>query len=157
MVAITEAQCADDYRTCRALIEEYATSLGVDLCFQDLTQELATLHTSYGPPTGCLWLARGDNETVGCVAIRKHTAEACELKRLYVRESFRGAGVGRLLTRAAMARARTLGYARIVLDTLASMEAAKGLYRSLGFRPTEAYYVNPLPGVEYMALDLPRV
>ena len=34
------------------------------------------------------------------------------------------------------------------------MEAAQGLYVSMGFKPATSYYVNPLPNVKYYSLDL---
>ena len=125
----------------------------MDLCFQDFAAELERLPEMYGAPSGCLLLGRVDGVAVACVGMRRKSAEACEMKRLYVRESARRYGLGRRLALAAIAAARTLGYGRMVLDTLESLGPARGLYASLGFRETAPYYANPLPGVVYLALD----
>ena len=152
--AVTPAQ----FYAARSLIEEYAAqigaSMGVDLGFQNLEAELNQLPNMYGPPSGCLLLAKRDDEWVGCCALRRFSDDACEMKRLYVKPNVRGANLGRSLAERLVAKARALGYRRMVLDTLAEMAAAQTLYRSLGFRETEPYYFNPMAGVSYMELDL---
>jgi ribosomal protein S18 acetylase RimI-like enzyme len=155
---LVEAESTVHYAAARGLIEEYAAqvgaSMGADLCFQSLGAELDRLPLMYGPPTGCLLLAGRGDEWLGCCALRRFSDETCEMKRLYVRSSARGARLARRLTERLVTAARTLGYRRMVLDTLEAMIAARTLYRSLGFRPIEAYYFNPLAGVSYMELDL---
>ena len=68
--------------------------------------------------------------------------------------SARGSGAGRALVDAIVNEARTIGYRNLMLDTLATMTAARALYASVGFRPCAAYYANPLAGTVYMTLDL---
>lgn len=148
---------ATDFFAGKELIAEYAASLGIDLYFQNFTEELANLAEMYAPPDGCLLLARMSKELVGCVAIRQRDASTCEMKRLYVRTKYQGRGVGRHLAKAAIECAQRLGYSRMVLDTLSSMAAAQALYRSLGFEETSSYYPNPLNGAQYMVLDLEEV
>ncbi len=155
---LVEANTPAQYAAAHALIEEYAgeigASMGADLCFQSLAAELERLPAMYGPPTGCLLLAGGDREWVGCCALRRFSDEVCEMKRLYVKSSARGAHLGRRLAQRLAIAARTLGYRRMVLDTLEPMIAARSLYRSLGFREIKPYYLNPMAGVSYMELDL---
>ena len=88
------------------------------------------------------------------MAVRPLADATAELKRLYVRPAGRGLGVGRALAEAAVDAARALGYARIVLDTVPGMDAAVGLYRSLGFVEIPAYRFNPVPGATYLELTL---
>jgi len=153
-VSISEAATVDDYALGRTLFEEYATAIGVDLCFQNFSAELDRLSDMYGPPSGVLLIARIDAETAGCVGLRRFRDDVCEMKRLYVRPSFRGRRLGRRLAEEVIRRARELKYGTLVLDTLSSMAAAYDLYLSMGFKPSPAYYPNPLPGVTYLALDL---
>ena len=156
-VVIRDARIPDEIPVARALFEEYATALGVDLCFQNFAQELAELPGDYAAPAGCLLLAIDGARLAGCAALRPLAdagSDAGEIKRLYVRPGARGSGVGRALAQAVIARARTIGYRELVLDTLATMNEARALYRSLGFRECPAYYENPLPGVAYMRLPL---
>jgi putative acetyltransferase len=155
MVAIRPIESATDLATVRLLFQEYADSLGVDLCFQDFATELATLPGAYRPPAGALLLAERDGEVAGCVAMRPlEPPLVAELKRLYVRLTARGSGVGLALTEAALDLARQAGYSRIRLDTLPIMTAAQKLYRRLGFREIAPYRSNPIPGARYMECEL---
>ena len=144
----------DEIEDVRRLFREYQAEIGVDLCFQDFADELATLPGRYAAPGGRLSIAITGPATSGCGAMRALGSGACEIKRLYVRRPFRGRGLGRLLAGALIRSARDTGYERMFLDTLASMHEARALYRSLGFADVAAYYDNPHPGAMYLALEL---
>jgi putative acetyltransferase len=142
----------------RAIFREYAQALGIDLCFQNFDEELATLPGDYAEPQGALLLAFVDGELAGCGALRPlrdvDYTNACEMKRLYVRRAFRRFGLGRLLAQALIDRASSAGYSAMLLDTLDDMEVARGLYAELGFHEIPAYYYNPVPGAHYLKVDL---
>lgn len=154
---IRQAQSGEDYDQACALFREYAAWLDVDLCFQDFDAELQMLDRIYASPYGCILLVFDTEYAAGCVGVRALPGvgeDACEMKRLYVRPSWQGRGIGRQLAHAVLNEGRRLGYARMFLDTLEWMEQTRSLYRSLGFTTTEAYYHNPLDGVRYMQARL---
>ena len=152
---LVQAQSNEDIDRARELFEEYASWLGINLCFQNFEKELAGLPGDYASPTGRLFLAVDGDQILGCVALRGLGAGACEMKRLYVRPDFRGKGLGRELTQAVIKAAREIGYERMRLDTLpGKMDRAIAMYRSLGFREIEAYYHNPVAGATFMELSL---
>ncbi len=151
--ALVRPARADEMPGVRALFVEYAAALGIDLCFQDFETELATLPGKYAPPGGIILLGELHGAVFGVVALRPLDANAAEMKRLFVRHEARGSGLGRLLAIAVIERAKQAGYRSIRLDTLPQMLAAQDLYRSLGFRETDAYYRNP-HGAIYLELAL---
>lgn len=138
----------------RELFLEYATSLGFSLCFQDFDKELAELPGEYAAPTGCLILAIDETNAMGCVALRKLENGICEMKRLYVKPSSRGEGVGRKLVKAIIEEAEKIGYTKMRLDTVPKMKEAITLYRKIGFREIKPYRENPIEGALYMELSL---
>jgi ribosomal protein S18 acetylase RimI-like enzyme len=127
------------------MLREYADGLGVDLSFQGFDSELAD-------PLGFYELVLLADD--GCVALRRIDERTCEMKRLYVRPRGRRSGLGRRLAEAVIAEARARGYERMLLDTLPSMGAAQRLYATLGFRETEPYRHNPIPGAAFLELAL---
>lgn len=152
---IRDAIFPDDLASVRGLFREYADSLDVDLCFQGFEAELAGLPGSYARPGGRLLLAVDERGAPsGCVALRPVTTGVGEMKRLYVRPLARGTGLGAVLARRIIDEAREAGYTRICLDTLPSMHEARHLYERLGFRATEPYVHNPVPGALFLSLDL---
>ena len=153
-VVLSEAGTAADFAAARRLFQEYAHQLPIDLGFQGFEAELERLPDRYSPPGGCLLIGRCGGDGVACGGVRGLGPQDCEMKRLYVRPETRGSGLGRRIAQALVGRARELGYAHVYLDTLESMAAARAIYRSLGFRETAPYYLNPFPGVIYMELDL---
>jgi len=154
MPQIVPADSADDVECVRVLFREYAQGVAEPCCFAGFEQELAALPGEYALPAGSLLLARDGAGAAGCVALRPLDARSAEMKRLYVRAQYRGAGLGRALATAAIGAAREAGYARIVLDTLPKMVEAIALYRALGFRPTGPYSAAPTPGAIFFELSL---
>lgn len=150
---IREAR-GDEIDLVRSLFAEYASEITVDLSFQGFDEELATLPGAYTPPTGRLLLALDGDDAVGCVALRPLGDNLCEMKRLYVRSSARGTGLGRRLVAAIIEEARRIGYSRMRLDTLPSMAVAISLYQGAGFVEIEAYRHNPVEGARFMELVL---
>jgi ribosomal protein S18 acetylase RimI-like enzyme len=157
-VQLLTPESPEQLEATRAIFREYAQGLGVDLCFQNFEAELASLPGEYQAPRGGLLLATVDDELAGCGAFRAlpdvDYANACEMKRLYVRSRHRGLGLGRLLAQALMDQAVRAGYSVMLLDTLDDMEAARGLYGVLGFEEIPPYYYNPIAGAHYLKAQL---
>lgn len=149
-VSIGRADTASALLAARELFREYASSLGIDLSFQDFEGELETIDRFYET----ILIARAGDEPAGCVALRRIDEGTCEMKRLYVRPAFRGRDIGRRLAASIIGEARSRGFRRMLLDTLPSMQKAAALYESLGFRDVEPYRYNPIAGTRFMALEL---
>lgn len=151
---VSPAETEADLAIVRELVREYVAQLPFPLTFQDLERELAQIEVEYGPPRGLAWIGWDQDQPAGCAGIRQFSDEAAELKRMYVRPAYRGTGMGTALATASIAGARSLGYRQILLDTVATMTAAIGIYERLGFSTIEPYRYNPRPDAVFMRLDL---
>lgn len=155
MLSIIQAERPEQIDIARLLFREYESWLGLDLCFQGFEAELAELPGKYETPDGRLFLAYSDGELAGCIAMRKLDDGICEMKRLFVRDGFRGRQIGVTLIERLIADAREIGYSKMRLDTFPpKMGKAVSLYESHGFVPISAYYDNPNDGVLFMELVL---
>lgn len=158
-IRIARAEAPADIAAARELFRDYAAWLdrdhGINLEFQNIDTELATLPGRYAPPTGALLLGLDrDGAAIGCVAMRRLREGDCEIKRLFVRPAARGTGLGLALAERIMDEARRLGYRRAMLDTTSFMTEAQHIYERLGFRDVPAYYDNPYDVARYMGCDL---
>ena len=154
MPIIAPAATPRDIADVRTLFGEYAGLVAEALCFQNFDAELAALPGEYAPPGGVLLIARDGDAPAGCVALRRLDAGTGEMKRMYVREAYRGGGLGRRLAGAVIEEARNRGYVRVLLDTLPKLAPAIALYRDLGFRETGPYLASPTPGALCFELRL---
>jgi putative acetyltransferase len=156
MIQIIHANSPEQLQTAGNLFLEYAKSVNVSLCFENLDQEVETLPGLYASPDGCLLLASSDGRIAGCVALKKVDHQTCEMKRLFVRSEFRGQGIGKQLATTIGEEARRIGYKSMRLDTLPSMREAIALYESLGFKTIPPFRELPVPGALFMQAALDR-
>ena len=154
MISVVPARTEKDLRQAKILFKEYAAALDFGLDFQNFEEELADLPGGYAQPEGCLLLALHREQVAGCVALRKIGEDICEMKRLFVRPSFRDLGIGKALAQTVIQEAIKKGYSRMRLDTVPSMKEARGLYKKLGFEPIPPYCRNPIPGAVFLELKL---
>ncbi|MDR2027265.1 MAG: GNAT family N-acetyltransferase [Prevotellaceae bacterium] len=144
------ANSSQDYNNIRRLILEYSEWLGIDLCFQNFEYELDNLSCVYER----LYIAYVNAAPAGCIGFKKRSKYQCELKRMFVRDEYRGKHIGTGLLQKAIADAGMSGYTEMLLDTSTKMEAAIHLYQKFGFHEIPAYYHNPHGSVIYMSLNL---
>jgi GNAT superfamily N-acetyltransferase len=120
-----EAAHADGFRSLVAdTLREFDFELDPELD-ADLEDPRATY--------AALWVALDGDTVVGSVALRDLGDGAVLLKRMYLRPSMRGRGLGRELLGVALDWARTHGMRLVRLDTSESMVAAQRLYEAHGF------------------------
>jgi putative acetyltransferase len=136
----------------RGLFKAYQQELNEDLCFQSFETELQDPFVKY--KSGAILLAYWDNEVAGCIALQELENGVCEMKRLYVKPSFRKHKIGEALSVKLIDLARQSGYTIMKLDTLQKLQPAIALYKKLGFEETTAYYTNPIKDVVYMQKTL---
>jgi GNAT superfamily N-acetyltransferase len=112
----------------------------------------AELHDRYGggpasvahpeefvPPYGVFFVISEDDRDVACGGLRRLDDGIGEVKRMYVVPEARGRGISRMLLKAIVEHARTLGYAELWLETGTAQPEAMALYESSGFEPIASF------------------
>ena len=154
-ILIKQAETPAEIEAARMLFREYEAWFGMNLCFQNFDDEVANLPGKYALPDGRLFLAFADEKLAGCIALRKLEEKICEMKRLFVREGFRGQKIGNVLIEKLIEEAKNIGCEKMRLDTFPpKMAEAVKLYESYGFREISPYYQNPYGETLFMELNL---
>lgn len=157
LLSIQRAETADDIDAVRELIRGFVRWTMAEIAatdnpaiFAGLETELAGLPGRYGPPTGCLVLARLEGEPVGCVAFYAQDASTIEVKRMFVLPQARGHGIGGRMMALLLAQARAVGFRRALLSSHHSMHAAHAIYRRSGFRdvPISDDFPSAVTGID---------
>ncbi|QKG70637.1 GNAT family N-acetyltransferase [Erythrobacter mangrovi] len=151
---ISIARYPDDNAAVLEIWREYIGRTQTNLDFQNNDAEFARFPAGYELPDGCVLLARVGGAVSGCIAMRRHDETICEMKRLYVRSSARGLGLGGKLVSALIGQAHEAGYREMRLDVLEEFEHARALYERFGFEPAEPITNNPVPRTSFMGLQL---
>lgn len=154
MINLKEAQSKEDYAIAINLFQAYAAQLEVDLSFQNFAQEIKDIESQYAQPNGAIYIAYDKDIAIGCFGVRAFEPSICELKRMYLKDTYRGQGIGRLLLEKSIGVGAALNYKKMRLDTLPSMQSAIKLYQKLGFYEIEPYRFNPIKGTKYFELKL---
>lgn len=155
MLKILQAETPEQIEETRKLFREYEAWLGLNICFQNFEEEVASLPGKYAAPEGRLFLAFSDERCAGCIALRKLEDGVCEMKRLFVRRDFRGQKIGITLIEKLIDEAQKIGYRKMRLDTYPpKMAKAVKLYESHGFYEIPPYYHNPYGETLFMEKDL---
>jgi putative acetyltransferase len=143
-----------DFDLAKKITLDYMVWLNMDLSFQDIDKEFKIFEKMYGYPNGCFLYAKLNDEVAGGVAFRKFEKGICEMKRLFVYNVYRGRGVGKVLCLNLVKIAKSYGYLKMRLDTIARLETANKLYENIGFYDIARYRQNPDKTARFMEIDL---
>ena len=83
---------------------------------------------------GAILFAKRDGQVLGTVGLVKSADGVFEMIKMGVSPEARGQGVGQLLGKAILEKARALGGRKVVLYSSSKLEAALALYRKIGFK-----------------------
>lgn len=150
------AESLGDIAAVRELWLEYWESIGLPMDFQGFGEERNGLPGVYGAAGGALLLALDKDQPAGTIALRRLDGMSGEVKRLFLRPTYRGQGFAKRLLGAVIERSTAMQYEWLYADTLPSMKEALRLYAGVGFEPAEAYSPTPTPGAIYLKLRLVR-
>ena len=153
MISVYQASTENDLADVREMFWEYLQwanarineVFNVDFDIAAILEEDMQDIKKFYPPDGRLLLAREDDQAAGLACMRKIREDIGEVKRMYVREEFRGKGLGKLLIGELLKEAVEIGYPRIRLDSARFMVAAHSLYRSIGFYEIDPYPESEIP------------
>jgi len=105
--------------------------------------DLGDIERSYLARGGVFYvLQEQDGSIVGSYGLYPMESSVCELRKMYLRRSHRGRGLGRRLLEDALSHAREMGLRRVTLETASVLKEAIRLYERYGFKPIKADHLS---------------
>tara|TARA_Y100001001_G_scaffold51755_1_gene47943 strand:- start:281 stop:757 length:477 start_codon:yes stop_codon:yes gene_type:complete len=84
--------------------------------------------------SGVILIALDKGEPIGCCALIKQTDDTFELAKMAVSPKAQGKGVGLLLGKSIVERAKLMGLKRLYLESNSVLKPAVSLYEKIGFK-----------------------
>ena len=96
-------------------------------------ESMENLHVIHARPRGAVLLAELNGQPVGCVMYQEMEPGVAEIKRLFVRASARGHGLGHALLNEMFNCMKADHYTRVRFSSAKFLLHARALYESVGF------------------------
>ena len=84
------------------------------------------------------WVVESTNDIIGTFGIESRNLTDTELRRMYLDRDYRGSDIAQRMLDFAEARARGLGFTKMILSTAQIQQAAVKFYRKSGYREVRA-------------------
>lgn len=84
-------------------------------------------------------IATDGEVAIACGCFKKYSADVAELKRIFVKDNYRGKGIAAQIVKNALKLAKTYNYKKMILQTGSKQPEAMNLYSTLGFKRVENY------------------
>jgi ribosomal protein S18 acetylase RimI-like enzyme len=112
---------------------------GFDFDIKSMYSEFLNELPEYTYPNGVLNLIEYNEEFIGIGGFKRVNGTICELKRIFIREKYRGINLGERLLHTLIKTAEEYGYEEMQLESAKFMINARALYSSNGFKEIDIY------------------
>ena len=85
------------------------------------------------------FVAYDEDKAVGCAAFKRYEDETAEVKRVFIREEYRGQGISKKLMELLEQTAKEQGYSGLILESGEILTEAMALYRKIGYKVIPNY------------------
>lgn len=124
---------ADAGAAMQALIVAVLTEYGLVPDAGGVDADVLDVERHYRQPGGEFFAVYRDGMLVGTMGVVPVSSDSCELRKMYLHPSARGAGLGKRLLALAEAEARQRGYRQMQLETASVLKEAIALYERNGY------------------------
>jgi RimJ/RimL family protein N-acetyltransferase len=90
------------------------------------------------------WVVETRHRIIGMFGIESRSDNSTELRRMYLDRPHRGGGIAQRMLQCAEARARELGFAKLILSTAEVQKAAIAFYRKSGYRLVSSEHADTM-------------